>query len=550
MSSRLNICNNNKLIAIRTHEKTENEIIEIFKISKINENYLYKSNNLLFTEIFLFKEECSVFVEENKLNILNPKLFNDYENKIEEINSRANSIEEKYRSFCKEIHNSYLLAKYIKLNFLNNNIDKENNMFLIDKDINNAIKNSINCFEENRCCEGYKHLYYAKRLLKQNNTEYLLNEDYIYNLDNFNSIQWLQDEQKITNHWYLNELKGKIAYIKKEVQESLPLDKFEKDIFRDEAVGIINKLNDFTENSSKVLALDDNEKNDLNSDVEIQIEKIINIFEKEQSNDSWKLIFKKILNVIGIYKASEKWLKHSKSDNSNNNANNLYDDQKGIFMFWKQNMNYKNMISMVPFVRNIIEYTTWKKENTDLDALTNLLHENLDNIINNNDNYVNKNFNDLEEIYKKYIKGLKLPNNLYKSLNVLDELYEQSEYIVNNYEQSEYIFVDDLQNKLILAMAIRHKAEIYMINKIKEQNKPDKWTEILNKIKKEANNQTRKLYEKVKMLVDKDTLKTLDAVNIMTAENIHFNSFMYEPLIDMDICNLVSLYKRIDNLLK
>lgn len=31
----------------------------------------------------------------------------------------------------------------------------------------------------------------------------------------------------------------------------------------------------------------------------------------------------------------------------------------------------------------------------------------------------------------------------------------------------------------------------------------------------------------------------------MTPENIHLNSFMYEPLLDMDIQELLNLYSRV-----
>ena len=38
-------------------------------------------------------------------------------------------------------------------------------------------------------------------------------------------------------------------------------------------------------------------------------------------------------------------------------------------------------------------------------------------------------------------------------------------------------------------------------------------------------------------------------VNIMTPEHIHVNSFMYEPILDMDIVELHRLYHTIKNLI-
>ena len=38
------------------------------------------------------------------------------------------------------------------------------------------------------------------------------------------------------------------------------------------------------------------------------------------------------------------------------------------------------------------------------------------------------------------------------------------------------------------------------------------------------------------------TIKVLDRVNLMTPENIHLNSFMYEPILDMSDDHLRRLY--------
>ena len=47
---------------------------------------------------------------------------------------------------------------------------------------------------------------------------------------------------------------------------------------------------------------------------------------------------------------------------------------------------------------------------------------------------------------------------------------------------------------------------------------------------------------------DPEKLKILDEVNIMTPEHIHINSFMYEPLLDMDITELLGLYQKVKSL--
>lgn len=45
-----------------------------------------------------------------------------------------------------------------------------------------------------------------------------------------------------------------------------------------------------------------------------------------------------------------------------------------------------------------------------------------------------------------------------------------------------------------------------------------------------------------------DNLEIIDKVNLMTPENIHINSFMYEPILDMSNEHLKELYKNVSNM--
>ena len=58
-------------------------------------------------------------------------------------------------------------------------------------------------------------------------------------------------------------------------------------------------------------------------------------------------------------------------------------------------------------------------------------------------------------------------------------------------------------------------------------------------------NQTRELLNGYKQFDSSESLSVLNEVSIMTPENIHLNSFMYEPLLDMDVVELLDLYSRI-----
>lgn len=74
---------------------------------------------------------------------------------------------------------------------------------------------------------------------------------------------------------------------------------------------------------------------------------------------------------------------------------------------------------------------------------------------------------------------------------------------------------------------------------------------ILNKISDETDdfhyNQTYKLIDLYMEKYD-DNYEVFERVKLMTSENIHVNSFMYEPLIDMDDGYLMQLYRDIKGL--
>jgi hypothetical protein len=91
-------------------------------------------------------------------------------------------------------------------------------------------------------------------------------------------------------------------------------------------------------------------------------------------------------------------------------------------------------------------------------------------------------------------------------------------------------------------MAIRHKAEEYMFSSISDN------------LPVSGDNQTRILFEKYQKEFSEESshrenLVVLEEVNIMTPENIHINSFMYEPILDMGIDELKNLYGNVCNLI-
>ena len=64
-----------------------------------------------------------------------------------------------------------------------------------------------------------------------------------------------------------------------------------------------------------------------------------------------------------------------------------------------------------------------------------------------------------------------------------------------------------------------------------------------------TSNQTIQLIKRFKKGFPKnESTKILEEVNLMTPENIHLNSFMYEPIIDLSSHRLKELYKKVCNL--
>nr|WP_321023345.1 hypothetical protein [Clostridium neonatale] len=197
-----------------------------------------------------------------------------------------------------------------------------------------------------------------------------------------------------------------------------------------------------------------------------------------------------------------------------------------IFNIWKDNLNNDRiLIASIAFVRNLCEYLE-EKNSVNYIKLTSLLHlkEDTENLT----------VEDLEIIYQQIWK---IPINLKdKERKVISIINKESDKII--VERSESV---NLENKIVMSIAIRLLAEKFMINTINNEEK-------IKKIKK---NQTTGLYSIIKKenLVSKEVMALLEQVNIMTPENIHINSFMFEPILDLSDNHLKKLYCKLKELL-
>ncbi|PQJ67338.1 hypothetical protein [Photobacterium angustum] len=201
--------------------------------------------------------------------------------------------------------------------------------------------------------------------------------------------------------------------------------------------------------------------------------------------------------------------------------------QKDVFNAWKQNLatNEAYLLASIPFARNLAEYCGHEDH---YKRLTSLLHLKTDT--------KDIKVSDMQTMYREIFKDqstLELPNS--DSL-VFDKIIEHSDALVVDPQESP-----ELECKVILAMAIRLQAEHFMITRIADPAFVEGIT----------SNQTRALYDKFIELhqAEQSTISLLDQVNLMTPENIHLNSFMYEPILDMSAHSLYQLYSDIKQLI-
>ncbi len=190
------------------------------------------------------------------------------------------------------------------------------------------------------------------------------------------------------------------------------------------------------------------------------------------------------------------------------------------FNYFKRNFtsNETFLIASVPFVRNLIEYS---KDNNDSDylLLTSLLH------IKANSNLIT--IDNLVDVYKRVFpnKSFHFNDN---NVQVLNKIFDLADSFLPAAVEV------NLEKKIILSIAIRLKAEKFMIDKINDNVKTDA-------IQK---SQTRALFEMFKTELGDNhaCIGLLSQVNLMTPENIHLNSFMYEPILDISDDHLRKLY--------
>lgn len=190
------------------------------------------------------------------------------------------------------------------------------------------------------------------------------------------------------------------------------------------------------------------------------------------------------------------------------------------FEDWKKRLDDPVvLVASIPFVRNLAEYVG----NTAVfEQLTSLLHI--------KDNTRTITVNDLSGMYGSILMAGSFKDFSATAGTVFDLVMSACGEVCK-------LGDDDLslEQKIALAIGIRLLAEEVLIKKINDQEY----------VKSIGKNQTGKLIRKYEKsgTCDGVILTAVKRVALMTPENIHLNSFMFEPILDMSGHHLVSLFQ-------
>jgi hypothetical protein len=183
----------------------------------------------------------------------------------------------------------------------------------------------------------------------------------------------------------------------------------------------------------------------------------------------------------------------------------------------------KKKIASIPFLRNLVEFTKGD-EDQDYIGLTSMLHWMPDT--------AKLKIADLDKLYTNICGGTKeSPGG---DRLIIDVIAQAADDCMGAPTGMNF------EKKVVLAIAVRMRAEIFMTNKIKDEKK----------LANVGENRTHGMLTlfKAEGLGAPGTIGVLDRVALVTPENIHLNSFMYEPIIDMSDEQLRRLWTEVKGL--
>lgn len=201
---------------------------------------------------------------------------------------------------------------------------------------------------------------------------------------------------------------------------------------------------------------------------------------------------------------------------------------KNIFANYKTRLSSANcdniVVASIPFVRNLIEYTD---DDTNPDYLM------LTSVLRYKDDTQTISLKNIQDIFNTY--WCKNSNVDFANGRETELIYD-----IIMVEADKIMDVEklEIESKLILSMAIRLKAEKYMKEKILS-NAPN-GNDVINYIYSKKN-QSAWMIKAYRKYINDGVMNILELVAMITPENIHLNSFMFEPILDMSLKHLYSV---------
>lgn len=201
-------------------------------------------------------------------------------------------------------------------------------------------------------------------------------------------------------------------------------------------------------------------------------------------------------------------------------------DIQNPFHKWQSRLSEEVIqVAYIPFLRNVIEYTQGNKnpdgsDNADYLKLTHMLHY--------KDDTEQLKIDEYKQVFERTFPNLTFPAvNL--NQGILDHIFNVADQCLD---------VEDginLEHKIVLSMAVRIRTEKYIIEKIRSSDSSfdssrKQTGQLVQEFKDRFNNQT-------------EEISLMKRINLITPSNIHINSFMYEPILDMGFGELRALYK-------
>ena len=230
--------------------------------------------------------------------------------------------------------------------------------------------------------------------------------------------------------------------------------------------------------------------------------------------------YRTMASRLGLRSCS--WMAVKKTDGSLELKRGEY--QKDLFSYFVNNhADNKVFVSMIPFVRNLVEYTKGEGD-ADYIKLTSCLHLKSDTMTITDQNVI--------DIVKGFVKG-----SSYARVATNTPIYNVIISTADSIMAEPAVDEVKIENKIVLSMACRLKAEQYLKRQLIAAGLTSADLEV-------SSIQTAEWTQKLKHHSPNDPkMSVIEQVNMMTPEIIHINSFMYEPLIDLSVFHLMDLYR-------